>query len=182
MSRRKRYLVLATLGAGLAALGVFALPAGATEQKQLSEISIRSGETKTYALGNSGITATASLRADAENSVGTQSCWIGKIDYRATSVGLHQHTWRHEVHYCFNGNRAAGAHVNRGINLSNASPWKWKGTNYARKYNMSTHMDVRNQGFYEFCAPGIPYCQEHHPTHHGKYYKGRFTTTLGRAK
>jgi hypothetical protein len=141
---------------------------------------VRVGETKKYSTDNGRTAVTASVLADQKNSIGAQACWIGKIDYKATSLGSTQYIWRHEVHWCFNGNTAAGAHVNQGINVKNHHNWKWRGKVYAEKHNMSRYMDVRNQGLYEFC---IPNCWQHqYPTHHGKYYKGRFTTTVGKAK
>jgi hypothetical protein len=174
----RRTALLAVLLSGF--LGLMVQPASAA----LDGLTVGEGETKTFTVedGDATVEVVASVQADGKPQPAAQRCWIGTIDYKATSVGMQQHTWRHEVHWCFNGNTAAGAHVNRGVNVA-SNNWEWLGNGTApQKFNRGSFMDVRNQGHYQRCTPVIPYCQDHFPTHHGNYYKGRFTTTLGRAK
>jgi hypothetical protein len=171
-----RTTFVAAAVAALGAVGAFAAPANAVIDPN-DPLVVEEGQTKTYVIEDGAAEVVASVRADPPPDPSVQACWIGTIDYTRTSLGTRQFTWRHEVHWCFNGSRAAGAHVNTGVNVYNDSKWRWLGNAYPVKHNMSTHMDVGLEGKYQFCVPNC--WQTRHPLHRGDYYRGRFVTTLG---
>ena len=126
---------------------------------------------------------TEGLVRDPGSETATRRCWIANTQIETTSLRLTQHIWEHEVHWCFNGGRAAGAHVNNGNNLYTGTFWHWRGAGANQhNYNRGSFMDVRKQGHHEWCAPKTGCAQNQWPLHEGHYYNGYYVTTILRKK
>jgi hypothetical protein len=165
-----------TAGALLAGLVMCSASTSAVAEVHVGQTVTR--ELGSYQLEANGTTVpvtvrvTDSVRADDAGSGAAATCWIHTRNLTATSLGLTQHEWQHEVHWCFEGGQAAGASVNDGNNIYTASLWTWEDNSDEHAYNMGTYMDVMKQGHYCWNPPTLPCAQNAYPDHRARYKAG----------
>jgi hypothetical protein len=153
-------------------------PATQSNQTVSSEpVTVSAGETRTYTSGS--YTVTTSVERDTATEaeladVESVKCWKGRSTLKATSLGVHQHTWRHVVVWCFSGDHTyrGGLESNRGVHIKASRPWHFLGNIDSRQERHSTYYRVMKQAEYEGCWPPVG-CQYQYPKHSGNYKKGK---------
>jgi hypothetical protein len=140
-------------------------------------ITVSAGETVTYTSGD--YTVTTSVEHDTATEaelvdVESVKCWKGKSTLEATSLGVHQHTWRHVVVWCFSGDHTyhGGLKENRGVHVDHTRPWHFLSNIDEYQKRHGTYYRVMKQAEYEGCWPPVG-CQYQYPKHSGNYKKGK---------